>query len=932
MFRVSPFVRTLFLTVALCASYSVAEAQDVTLTVTVDGVVSGAVGIQGPNGNVCNPNPGGGVTNGTCVFTYPVDTPLRIAANSPNPDAGFLHSGSGDALNCKFSSCNITLNVNSAITATFDASQGPVASIETTLWGDGKGNVGTDNGQCQNFELGYTDCTTYYAVGSEVKFVGHSLPGNIFERFSEGFGDTAACGAASTCIFTATTNSTVKATFSALASVAIDPPAPTITVGQNQGFSAIATFTNDMFRYGFDGNQPWMDHTPMDVARFSLAAAVVNDRLYAIGGVDGTCPSSPCEFAPLGTVEMFNPLVTAYAEFEQAWTPRHSMGTPREGFAAAVVNGKIYAFGGHTTGGGPVDSMEVFDPVANAWSPGASMGEGARSGMAAAVINNTIYAVGGNTAVGGDPSVPLATVEAYSEGTGWTRMEPMLIARSGAGAAAVNGTLYVIGGDDGGTVEAYDLGDPVNPWSMKAPIPDGGGEAVAAALNGLIYAVSGPSGALKVYNPALNSWAPLGSMPSSLNQFGFAVLDGRLFAAGGLSGGTTAVATLSAHRPPEATWWSSNTAVGQFLSGNNGNVHGQAVGTATISARLVGVDSGEQSAVLTVTEGGGGGGGGSTIFVNGPNEAFTQVGQANWNYCGSFMQNDSAGPWEVTINYGDGGDAELTPFLEPSGPCAGGPGTKGVFVFNHAYSSPGTFHVVVTVKNTATNAIGTDEFDVQVQEDGGGGGGEDECVPIIANIAVIGSVPFDRVMVKVFDRVTGQLLTDDETALPLGSFDEASLPAGHYRFEFSVPDGYDGYMVTPSSVEVDAVCGEPIRLNVTVQAIPTVPPTIVSLTPSQTSLWPVNQKYHAITIAVVAHDANGADISGQCSIISASSNEPNTGNDFVITGPLSINLRAARLGGGDGRIYTATVQCTDGNGLSATGDALVTVPKSQGKK
>ena len=280
----------------------------------------------------------------------------------------------------------------------------------------------------------------------------------------------------------------------------------------------------------------------------------------------------------------------------------------------------------------------------------------------------------------------------------------------------------------------------------------------------------------------------------------------------------------------------------------------------------------------------------------------------------------------MKINYGDGGGDEVTPYAPPPGPCGGGPGTKGVFFFNHAYNSPGTYAVTVTVRNTTTNESTTRGFHVEVQEDNGGGG-DDGCAPVIANIAVIGTVPFDSVQVAVFDRLTDELLFEGE--LPLGFFDEAALPEGQYRIEFSVPAGY---MVTPSSFSIDAVCGDLVNLNATVQAIPAVPPTILSLTPSETSLWPVNQKYHAISIAAVATNASGADISGQCTIVSATSNEPNADNDFVITSPLTIDLRAARLGGGDGRKYTITVDCTDGDGLSATGTALVTVPKSQSKK
>lgn len=932
MLRLSRHFRTLVVTLAFCASHAAAEAQTTaTLTIANNGVVSGAVGVQGLNANVCNPNPGGGAGSGTCVFTYPVDTPLRIAANSPNPDAGFLHSGTGDAVDCEFSTCNIILTTDSSITATFDASQGPVAAIDTTLLGDGKGNVFTDNGTCQNFELGYTDCTTYYAVGSEVKFQGQSMPGNIFESFSGGVGDTAVCGANGTCLFTATGNSSVNATFSKLTSVAIEPSAATINVGNNQFFSARATFTNGMTRFGFNGNTPWQNHTPMDVERFSLAAAVVGDRLYAIGGVDGSCPSgSPCSFGPLDTVEVFNPLVTVIAEFEQAWMSRASMTTPRESLASAVVNGKIYALGGHTSGGGAVSSMEFYDPATNAWSARASM-SGPRAAMAAAVINNTIYAVGGF----GDDLVPLTTVEAYDTNIdAWTPRAPMLTARSFPAAAAVDGTLYVIGGDGPGSVEAYDPATDM--WSMKATMPSGGGSHRAAALNGLIYAVGGSPVAVKVYNPAFDSWATLtSSMPLPVNgQFALAAFDGRLFAAGGNLADNTAVGTLSANRPPEATWWSSNTAVGPVNSGNSGSVHGEAAGTAIVSARLVDIDSGEQSATLTVTaSGGGGGGGGSQIFLGIPNEAFTQVGSPNWG-CGTFSQN-STGPWTVTVNYGEaGGVGESLPFTlnpAPGSPCVSeGSNAKGVFAFNHAYASVGDFTVTVTVTNTDTLQSTTGDFPIHVGESGGGGGGgggEDECAPVTTNFTAIGSVPFSTVHLQLFDRTTGALLGEGDA--PFSATELGGLPEGSFRIELSVPAGYT---VTPASFDVDPVCGEPIALNATVKPIPTVPPTIVSLTPSETSLWPPNHKYHAVSIAAVATDANGADISGQCSIVSASSNEPNTDHDFVMTGPLSIDLRAERLGGGDGRRYTVAVECTDSGGLSATATALVSVPKSQSRK
>jgi hypothetical protein len=909
--------RPLLLALAFCAYAGAAEAQNVTLTITNDGPNSGAVGVQ-PGGNVCNPNPGGS-GGGTCIFTYTAGTHLRISANSPSPSPpGIFNSGVGDTASCATSTCEFTLNGDSSITATFNAGGGPFTSLTIGLLGDGKGNVGTDNNQCQNFELGFTACTTLYGAGSVVLLQGRSMPGNIFAGFSDGAGDTS-CTGTGNCSFTLSNNSSLNASFSAMASVAIAPSVKTINVGNGAFFNATPTFTNGMTRPSFNGNTPWQSHVPMDIARFSLAVVAVNDRLYAIGGVDGSC-AGPCAFGPLNTVERFNPLVTAFAEFEQAWTGRAPMTTPREGLAATVVDGKIYAIGGHTTGGGAVASMEFYDPLTNTWSARASM-SGPRANMAAVTIDNTIYVVGGSPSFGGDPDIPLATVEAYDATTNtWTAKAPMLTSRTSPAAAAVNGTLYVIGGDGTGSVEAYDA--VANSWSMKASMPDGGGSHEAAALNGLIYAVGGSPITVKVYNPALDAWMTLtpGSPLPVNNQFALAAFDGRLFAAGGMLADNSAVRTLSANRPPEATWWSSNPAVGRINSGNSGSVQGLSAGTATISARLVGIDSGAQSALLTVNPAGGGPG---QIFLGIPNQGFTQVGDPNWG-CGTFNQNNANGPYSATINYGEGGGVENLPLMlnPPAGTCSS-PGSinKGAFFFNHAYASAGTFHVTLTVTNTSTNQSATGGFDVQVQDNGGGGGDED-CAQVITNFTVIGSLPFDMFHVKFFDRATNELLF--ETDAPFVLPEDAAVPAGQYRIELSVPEGY---MITPSSFSVDAVCGTPIHLDATIQAIPVVPPTI-SLSLSPDVIWPPNNQMVAVSATIVASSPDGHATTVE--LVSVTSSVASAGD--IAGASLGTDDRAFEVRAKKDRTYTVTYRATDSvTGLSATATATVVVPHDQGK-
>jgi hypothetical protein len=920
-----PRFRLLLLAVAVCASYVAVDAQTpmATLTITNNGNASGAVGVQ-PGGNVCNPNPGGGGGGAPCTYSYPVGTQLRIMANSPSTP-GIFNSGVGDTASCATSVCVFTLNGNSAITATFDPGGGPYPSLTIGLQGDGKGNVGTDNNQCQNFELGFSACTTYYGAGSSVRLQGRSMPGNIFAGFSGGTVDAGGCTGTGNCVFTLSNNSSVDASFSAMASVAITPPTLSTPVNTNAFFNATPTFTNNMTRPAFNGATPWQSHVAMDVARFSLAAATVNDRLYAIGGVDGACPSPgpSCPFGPLGTVEVFDPMVTLIAQFDQAWTPRQSMATPRSGLATAVVNDRIYAIGGHTSGGSPVASMESYDPSSNTWSARAPMSS-ARANMAAAVINGTIYAAGGDAAAGGDPAAPLTTVEAYDAVTNtWTTKAPMAIARRFPAAAAVNGTLYVIGGDGTGSVEAYD--PATDTWTARESMPNGGGTHRAAALNGLIYAVGGSPVTTKVYNPAVNAWttfSPSSQLPSG--QFALAVLDGRLFATGGNLADNTAVKTLLANRPPETTWWAHNSVVARVNSGNNGSFNALTAGTSTISARLVNIDSGAQSALLTVTAGGGN----FPIFLGIPSGAFAQTGQANWG-CGTFGQT-SSGPWTVQVDYGQGAGFENTPYIAnppPDGQCVqNNQFPKGLFFFNHAYNSPGDYPVTVKVTNITTTASQTGSFNVHVEQPE-----PEDCVPVVSNITAIGTVPFESVQVAVFNAITDELLFEGE--LPLGFFDDAGLPEGQYRIEFSVPAPYSaGYSVTPSTFEVDAVCGVTVNLNATVQAIPAVPPSI-SLTLSPNAIWPPNNKLVPVTATITASSPNGHATTVQ--LVSITNNESGAGDVAGATpgtDDRAFEVRAKRNGGGSGRIYTVTYRATDTvTGLSTLVSGTIVVPHDQGK-
>lgn len=112
-------------------------------------------------------------------------------------------------------------------------------------------------------------------------------------------------------------------------------------------------------------------------------------------------------------------------------------------------------------------------------------------------------------------------------------------------------------------------------------------------------------------------------------------------------------------------------------------------------------------------------------------------------------------------------------------------------------------------------------------------------------------------------------------------------------------------------------------------------PVITSVTANPNKLWPPNHKMVPVVLTVDATD----NCDSVCQIVLVESNEPvnglsdgNTAPDWVITGDLTVKLRAERSGKGNGRIYTITVECTDQSGNNSTDTATVTVPHDKGKK
>jgi hypothetical protein len=266
----------------------------------------------------------------------------------------------------------------------------------------------------------------------------------------------------------------------------------------------------------------WVSKAPMHQARTGLGVAVVNDRIYAVGGSTaiGSLPS-----VGGGAVLGYNDLgghTGTNEEYDPAsdtWTTKISMPTPRIVFATAVCQNKIYCIGGKTSNGF-TGVNEVYDPATDTWETKTPMPT-ARGWLTAGVVNGKIYLLGGSR----DSSLN----EVYDTVTdSWTTKASMPFGTWGE-AVVVDDKIYVIGGSK---LQMYE--PATDRWSQGAPPPSGVGYG-AVVTTGVfapkrIYAIGFSVG---VYDLETDSWTSGADIPARRYSFGVAIVNDVLYAIGG---------------------------------------------------------------------------------------------------------------------------------------------------------------------------------------------------------------------------------------------------------------------------------------------------------------------------------------------------------------------------------------------------------------
>lgn len=283
----------------------------------------------------------------------------------------------------------------------------------------------------------------------------------------------------------------------------------------------------------------WTTMASMPTVRGGLGTAVVNGKIYAIGGLN--------QNGTLSVNEEYNPATNH-------WTTKASMPTPRSGFAITVYNNKIYVIGG-TVGNGYVGNNEVYDPATNTWETKTSMPT-PRADLSANVVNDEIFLIGGKRYSSIAPYYAETDLnEMYDPKTDkWITKTPVPTGVQGYGSAVLNEKIYVIAGSrepvSQGSTIIVNSNQVYNPktdsWKNAANLPNVASYGAAASTEDFmatprIYFVGGFSaGSFSrdciVYSSGNNSWSPAAKMPTARAYLSVTVVNDALFVIGGFDG------------------------------------------------------------------------------------------------------------------------------------------------------------------------------------------------------------------------------------------------------------------------------------------------------------------------------------------------------------------------------------------------------------
>jgi hypothetical protein len=274
----------------------------------------------------------------------------------------------------------------------------------------------------------------------------------------------------------------------------------------------------------------WTSKAPMQKARANFGIAVVNGKIYAIGGdygdlIGNAAPADTITFQTTNTNEEYDPT-------SDTWTFRKPMPTARALLGVAVYQNKVYCIGGYHGEYIDTGANEVYDPATDTWEPRSPM-PSFETSATANVVNGKIYVMSANLNQAYDP-----------ETDSWTTKTPPPNNILSRVSAVVDDKIYLIGSHGYSLwvptdifVQIYDPSD--DSWSV-------GAESQISIFETAVGATAGVFAPKRicffdetethVYDPESDTWTVGAPMLSPRVLASVAVINDTCYVVGGRSG------------------------------------------------------------------------------------------------------------------------------------------------------------------------------------------------------------------------------------------------------------------------------------------------------------------------------------------------------------------------------------------------------------
>ena len=240
----------------------------------------------------------------------------------------------------------------------------------------------------------------------------------------------------------------------------------------------------------------WTAGPPIPTRRGYIGAALVDDRIYVVGGKrirtaeEKEATGDDRHFVTHDNLEALD-LRT------QTWSCLAPLPSPRAAVAATGCRGRIYSIAGvhMDRGGDPFNCVDVFDTARGRWERAAPFPVSVW-GPAAVTVDDRVYGMGG--AGGGVYRGELFVFDPDEDR--WAALAPMPTGRSDLSAVVLGRRIYALGGrveagrgnEEWGCLDAVEVYDvDADSWTTEAPMPQKSAWQAATVAEGRIFVMGG---------------------------------------------------------------------------------------------------------------------------------------------------------------------------------------------------------------------------------------------------------------------------------------------------------------------------------------------------------------------------------------------------------------------------------------------------------